>query len=521
MIKNYLTKERLYTLIFVLVVLHPFYEMDYLFADTLAIRPTTIINFIVFPLLVLLTFFLFEKNKKKVFTIAAIYGILLLAYFIPHCITGAYLQDHIHLGYTFVFTVKDEIIYILTLLLPLAYIYVFYLTDLSEELLEKISTCMSFVISVPILVSNIFHFGLGTYSKTVSGNIFDWFSMPFNDGNNHPRNYATKFFFEEGNTISIILVMLLPLMYYFFLREKDKRKRVVIGLLIVVDSLAMLIIGTRIASYCAALIPACVIVVYLFVWLIKSENIKKGYIVFCVVLTIINAGIIPYCPAYQNQQYDASDYSTLKLDDSIRQGYRRGIEEGAEGMEPFGPEWIDYYCYMFLQYKFLIGVTPPDYYLYYYDYRVDPKFWVDLIFDYELEERINSRQLETIFYKYKWNYLTPAQKLTGFTYSLFMWGGINIEKDFIQQFYSFGYLGFPLIMGPWIVLFLYIVYKFIRGFNNKKWNYYNIILLMSVALGTVCSLFAGHVFDQLSSNVVIALCCAYLLKNLRSSNEQA
>lgn len=525
MIKNILKKENLFPIIFVLVALHPVYEMDYLFSSFLnsfgGFRPSVFIDYIIYPLLVVWAFLAFEKNKKRVLIFIAIYGALLIAYFIPHCLTGIYLQDNIHLSYTFMFTVKDEIIYLMNLLLPLCYIYVFCLSDLSEIVLKKISAVISAFISIPIVISNFLQIGYTTYLDEMRGSFFDWFSLPFNDTTDHPRKYATKFFFEEGNTIGILLVIVLPLMYYFFMKETDRKKKTVFGVLIAIHSLAMMILGTRVASYCAILVPLAMLGIHIFTSIIKTDHFKKGFAAFCVVLMVLNIGITPYCPAYQNQQFDASDFSTLKLDDNIREGYRKGITEGAEGMEPFGPAWIDYYCYMFQQYKFLIGVTPAEYYEYWYDYRVDPKFWVDLIFDYELEERVNSRQFETIFYKYKWNLLTPAQKLTGFTWSLFMWGGITIEKDFLVHFYTYGYLGFPLIIGPWIVAFLYIIYRFLMGFKDGKWTALNIVLLMSVALSVATSYLSGHGYDELSVSMFVALCCAYLIKELRVKNEQA
>ncbi len=522
LIKKLFTKENLFTLAFVLIALHPFYELDYLIASYLPFRITTLVNFVIYPLIVLGIFFLCEKNKKKVITIVLIYAVLMIAYFIPHCMTGFYLQDNIHLTNLYYFTVYDEVFYILTLLIPLAYVYIYKFIDLKEVILEKVVTSISLVVGVPIVISNIFMFGRTTYDTKLAGNFFDWFKMPFDSTNHHPRNYATKFFFKEGNTIGILLTMVLPLMYYFFLREKDIKKKIGIGLLIIFDSIAMMMLGTRVAAYCALLIPTTVLIIHIFTSIIKTEMFKKGFAILCVVLTIMNACIIPVCPAYQNQQYDAADYSTLKMDDSIREGYRKGIEEGAEGFEPFSAAWVDYYVYMFEQYKFLMGVTQSVYYEYWYDYHVDPKFWVDLIFDYELEDRANGRQVEKIFYNYKWQYLTTSQKLTGFTYSLFMWGGINIEQDFILQAYSFGYLGYPLIMGPWICLILYCVYKFLVGFKHKKWNMFNIVCLMSLSLGVVTSYLSGHGIDQFSTNMLITLIMAYIIQNLRiNKNEQA
>ncbi|MDO4499699.1 MAG: O-antigen ligase family protein [Erysipelotrichaceae bacterium] len=524
MFKKYLTKENFFALLFVLVALHPFYEMDYLFSSFLnsfgGFRPSVFIDYILFPLMVLIAFLCFEKNKKKVLTFVGIYAVLLIAYFIPHCKTGLYLQDNIHLGYTFMFTYKDEIIYLMCLLLPLAYIYVYNFTEITESIIKKISVVISAFVSLPIVISNFLQVGYTTYLDVMAGSFFDWFSLPFNDTDKHPRRYATKFFFEEGNTIGVLMVIVLPFMYYFFLKETDKRKKALLGFLILSDSLSMMMLGTRIASYCAILIPITVLAVHVFTAVIKTEKFKVWFAGFCVLLTLINAGILPYCPAYQNQKFDASDFSTLKLNDDIREGFRKGIEEGAEGMEPFGPAWIDYYCYMFLQYKFLVGVTPAVYYEYWYDYRVDPKFWVDLIFDYELEERVNARQLETIFYKYKWDLLTPAQKLTGFTWSLFMWGGITIEKDFLVHFYTYGYLGFPLIMGPWVVMFLYMIYKFLRSYKYGKWNMFNFTLMMSVALSVVASYASGHGYDELTVTMFVALCCTAIIQRMRN-NEQA
>ena len=218
MLKKLLTKEKLFSLIFVLIALHPFYELDYLFTDSLPFRLTTLVNFVIYPLLVFGVFLLCEKNKKRVITFSCIYLILLIAYFIPHCMVGFYIQDHIHLTNLYYFTVYDEVFYIATLLIPLCFIYAYQFYDLKERIIENILICMSFFVSVPIVTSNLLMVGKTTYGTEMAGNIVDWFSLPFDALDHHPRNYATKFFFKEGNTIGILLTMVLPLMYYFFLK---------------------------------------------------------------------------------------------------------------------------------------------------------------------------------------------------------------------------------------------------------------------------------------------------------------
>lgn len=523
MVTRKTNKQTIFALIFVLIALHPIYELDYLFAsffDGIGIpRITTIIDLIVFPLLVILIFWLYEDNKKKVLKYVLVYGIVFAIYFVFHSLVGFDLEKNAHMGYTAYYSIVDEIVYYIIMMLPLVYIYVLNKTEINEGILEKLTSVMSLIASLPIVISNFLGFGLNTYGVEVSGNFFDWFSMPFNATTNHPRSYATKFFFEEGNTIGILLLMLLPFAYYFLYKEKNNTKKMLYLLIILSDSLAMLMLGTRVSTYGTVIVPILMTVIHIFTVIIKTEKLDKLLIILCVVLMIINARIIPYTPAYQNQQYDATDYSILKLDDTIRDSYRKQYAY-AEGFEPFSKEWIDYYCYMFLNYKFLIGVTPSVYYMFYYDYRVDPKFWVDVIFDYELEERVNARQIENIFTKYKWNeFMTPSQHLTGTTYGLFMRGGINIEQDFIQQFYSYGYLGFPLVMGPWVVMAIYLIYKMMIGFKQKKWNMFNIMLFAVIGLGVVGGITSGHVFDELSTSMIISLCFIYLFQNLRRNYE--
>ena len=75
--------------------------------------------------------------------------------------------------------------------------------ELKEKVLENITVCISFFVSPPIVISNLLKIGRTTYGTEMAGNIIDWFSLPFDATTHHPRNYATKFFFKEGNTIEL------------------------------------------------------------------------------------------------------------------------------------------------------------------------------------------------------------------------------------------------------------------------------------------------------------------------------
>lgn len=519
-------KTFIYIITFVLVVLHPVIELDYLaypFLNSLGLpRFTTIINCLIYPLLIVLTFFFFEKNKKRTLLFSIIYGILFLIYFYLHTKNAYIVRQQVYLPNNYWFSLFDEIIYCLYLIIPLAYIWVFNKQEIREDTYKYIVYGISLFTGIPIFLGDILGFGFSTYLGYTKDSIFSWFSLPFDEFSHHPRYYAGKFFFEEGNTIGILMTMILPLMYYFFLKEKDKIKKIIFGIMIFIHSLSMIILTTRVATMCAFIIPGAILFIYLILSLLKYENFNKLFISFLVVMTIICSVIYPYSPAYQNQQINAQTYVFQKSNDPQKAEIESEVREGAKDLEKYSEKWFGFYTFMFEAYSWLIRVTPPVYYREFYNYKHDPEFWVNLIFDYELEERINGRQIQKIFTLYKWNdyELTPYQKSLGLGYSTFMHGGIVLERDFARQYYMLGPIGFIFTMLPWALLLIYLGIKLLLGYKDKKWTMFNILLMMSTCIGFGVSYLSGHTFDQLSTSMFIALLMGTLFNNLKNKKEE-
>ena len=523
-LEKFINKKTIYIAVMLVILLHPIIELDYLFYDTLnkfgLPRLTTACDFLLLPVLVLATFILFEKKKKRIAFITIVYAVVFGVYFVLHCKNADFLQYNMHLPTRYVFLISDEVIYVITLLLPLVYIWVVYLMEFTEKTLKYITVGLSSLVSLPIFISNLFVFGKSTYQGYTIANFLSWFSLPYNKTNHHPRLYATKFFFEEGNTIGILLIMVLPFLYYFLYKSKSKKEKGILGGLIVIHSLAMIELSTRIATYGSAIVPFMMLAIYLFLIIFKSEKFRKQYTAFCLAMVVFCGCVIPFGPAYQNQQIDATNYGFVKQDDDKRAAARDEVLRNEGDLEPYSEEWINFYTYAFEQYAFLMGVTPPVYYLEWYDYKLDPKFWVDVIFDYELEERINGRQIENIFTHYKFDPLTPYQKAFGMGYSTFMRGSILLERDFAQQYFSFGPIGFVLLMSPWILIAIYLGIKLIFGYKKGQWTYLNIILMMSLCVGLLSSYISGHTLSELTSSLFIALCAGMLFRNLKVNHEQ-
>ena len=81
----------------------------------------------------------------------------------------------------------------------MVYVYVFNFAEIKNKMIENISLLTSSLISLPIIISNLLGTTLTTYRDELRGTIFDWFKLPFDAKEYHPRRYATSFFFKEGN----------------------------------------------------------------------------------------------------------------------------------------------------------------------------------------------------------------------------------------------------------------------------------------------------------------------------------
>ena len=517
-LNKYLNKENILVITLLFIVLFPVIELDYLafeFLNNIGIpRLTTIVRLVVFPLLGILLFFRFEDNKKRFITITSIYLIIFGIYFVLHCNNAINILNNGRYSGNFIFNYVDEIMYFYTLLLPLFYIMILKNIDISEVLIKKLTLVSSCVLAIPIFISNIFVYSMSTYGKYTIDNIFSWFTLPYNETINHPRLYASKFFFDEANALGIILLVILPLLYYFFLRSNNKKERIFIGSLIVVQSLAMIILSSRIATYGAILIPIVLLIIYFILIILKQESFKKIFVIFTLILTIINGSIIPFSPAYQNQKFDATNHGFIMMGEKEREEADDYREEGKK-LEEFSEEWLNFYSYMFEVYSYMIGVTPPIYYTEWYPYRFDPGFWVDLIFDYHLYDRINGRQIQQIFMNYKYDPLTIEQKSLGMGYGTFMRGSMILEKDFKQQFYTLGYVGFVLVMCPWIIIALYLGVKLLFGYKKGKWNLLNILLMMIFCITLLGGYMSGHVMDEFSTSMLLAVFVATLYRRLK------
>ena len=513
------SEKILHLLVIIFLAIQPIVDMDYLIYDFLdqfgLPRLSTILRFVVVPILLIFSFILRDQKKKRTFIAVGSYGVVLLAYFILHAKQASGLVERLALTDNFYFSTFQELTYVLTLVIPYFLIYLIYNEHFNQKELKLITCILSASISVTILFGDLFVFAKSTYYGYTVGNIFTWFNGIYDAY--HPRTLASKFFFNEGNTIGILLFMILPMLYYFFYQEKDSQKKKYLGILIFVQSLAMQMLATRVATYGAVVIPALFLVVYLFtVFITKTEKFQKNICIVTILFACIFGLILPMTPAIQNQKVDAVNDTAL-----LHNGMADlGKEElaNADDLVPGSVEYINFYVYMFETYGInarYIQSVPSMYYTEYYSYQVDPKFWVDVTF-MPVFDRVSGRQIETIFFNYKYQNLTSSEKLLGMGYSTFMNGSIVLEQDFKQQIYTLGYVGEVLCVLPWLFIICYGVFMFIKR-AKKMFTLENLVMAVSVGAGLGGAWLSGHMLYQFVTTTYLALLVAMLLKNVQEA----
>lgn len=523
MIKKIVNEKVLMWAVILLIALQPLIDMDYLvydFLDQFGLpRLSTIIRFIIIPLLILMTFYLKDKHKKKTIILGSIYGICLVAYFVLHCQQAILLYPELSLTTNFKFNWFQELTYVLTLVLPYGIVYCVYNLHFTDKIVRNITYFMSSIIAIPIFLGDLLVFGKSTYYGYTIANFFSWFTGIYE--NNHPRELASKFFFNEGNTIGILMFALLPLLYYFFSKADSKKEKVLVGGLILIHSLSMQILGTRVATYGALLLPACFLVLYLFDCLImKHQKIKINVVALAGACTIIFAAILPFTPAIQNQQVDAVNDLAL-LDNGMADEGREAFAQETE-LIPGTAEFNQYYIFMFEQYgikaKYAQSI-PTMYYIDWYNYKFDPYFWCDMILNHEVEERVGGRQIQKLFMDYKYATLDTKEKFLGMGYSTFMNGSILLEQDFVQQVYTLGYVGELLCCVPWILLTaggaILVLIKWKKLINLEVMVY-----ATSVVATLGCAYTSGHTLDQFVTTIFLAMLVALLLNRINDAYQK-
>lgn len=482
--------------LFIFLIIQPFLDFYLLYSEKVTrifkFSPSTIIRIIFIFVFFIITLINTKKDKKHWFI--AGYLAILFVYLIGHVINS--LNFNIGINPVMSFSYITEAFYYIRLLLPLMLIYIVYKAKITEETFRDSIVVLSLIISLEIIITNIFKISLVSYGEPqfISGNIFDWFlNKDFTF-----EQLASKGYFYMANQISALTILILPINIYYAIRFSNK-KAFISSLTL---CLAMIMIGTRVAVYGWAIVSVVMFIAWIFFALIDKNKVEITlkkillYISCFMVLGFITLNS-PLILRYTFIDYEEIE-NGMENKDTVNETLNSLSTR--EEKEEFIKEYFEYYS------------LPKTYIYDLYPYEQDIDFWIDVM-KLPYSERGGNRKLEKLITNriYSLNN-NKYDKYFGEGYSRYRIAEIYIESDFTVHYYTIGIIGILLLFGPYIVI---ATYSGIYMLLKRRLRLKTTMLVISVYVCLGISYFSGHVLDELIVTIPLAFISGYLLSFVR------
>lgn len=379
------------------------------------------------------------------------------------------------------FNFVTETFYILRVyVLPLTLLYVlFYNRDIfNKEYYFKIVKWVIGIISFSIIVLNILKLSYISYSAEknhVLYNIFDYFLYQ-----GDYKQLSSRGFFDSANELSAILFMLMPINIYLLFKENKK----INVILYVCQYIAMVLLGTRTAAYGAFLISIFAFGAYGLLILLKKEKLNIKFNINFGVSALACTAFLFISPFMFGQMSEGTPDFSIKDQAAYTDLENADIEDLDSLMEKYKSEY-------------LIN----DAYLKMYPLKGDPEFWIAMAKRDKSLNNDNRRMKIDIINRVEERNNNSMDKWLGLGYTL---NFMDLERDYVYQYYIFGIIGLLLLIGPYFVLLFYLAIKGIKKFN-KNFKFITILGCLSVFLGLIIAYYSGHVFGWVSPMMYLVM----------------
>lgn len=360
----------------------------------------------------------------------------------------------------------------------------------------NIALYLIMLISSVIILCNTFRFSYGTYESNNMGYIIN--KTNFFDVFNYEKNYVkllTMGLFYSGNQIAMILFMLLPINIYNMYLKKNIKSL----LLIIIQVFAMIIVGTKISSIGSILTLLATLFAYLFFLLIKKEKYCKKYLYLLIISIAVSTGLFTISPFSKTLKNSINDVD-------FNYGSNKG--EIKKTYDTLNSNLSDE--------EFIKLLKEKD-----YIFKIDKVFYElypaenDLSFWREISKR--DRSINNDYRRLKMDIIKRVEERNNNKYdSLFGLGYtinfMDIERDYVYQYYLFGLFGLLILVVPYIFFF---ASNALKSLKPKNFKYPNIILLMSSFFGLISGYFSGHLFGWTTPMLILtfAICFERIMIN--------
>lgn len=484
-----------------LIIIQPFLDIMWLNDGTVpeifGFTVPTLIRMLMVAGLGVLSFFVIRFNWKYSFLL--LYGVLVIVYFVIHHLHCATDFQSFVPG-DFGYNVLGELFYIIRMCIPLAIIYFTFNSIISGKRFEKCVITTSLIMSVSMIITNIFKVAFGSYTSIkIDGNIIDWFVNPDAFVSNQ---LASKGVFYSSIT-STVLVLFYPYLLYLYFKQKKVRYLVVAAL----QSIALFMVGTKATSLSSVIVTVLMVLVYLFVTLIKRDfKISKTVLVGCAFFLILNFVFMSVAPATSKMEFDVQYSKDIDKDtDTIAKDYN--LTEGDK--EEIIAFFDENYTYLSINEEFMINSYP---------YKYDPVFWYRFYAEHVPSQRMQNRIVEEEMLK-RVKEINDNKMDDWFGIGYTRTSSIyNLEKDFVYQYYSVGIVGVILLLGPYIGILLFVMGRMLRYFK-KQVTVFNCSLVLGIGLSLFLAYYSGNVVENLGVTIPLGFVFGFLLKENWKSRE--
>lgn len=429
-----------------------------------------------------------KRKSTKIFIgtliIYAIY--IILHYLNSRSINSTFLEKMVNHGFVGI------AMYVSKFVIPICVVYLVYILRFNYKDLKKCVLFITTFTALIVIITNLFGvdfiaYSFGENTENVAANILKWFDKDYTY--TEWRMLTSRGWFPSGNELSSFFAILLPVLTWIALKEKKNWYFVII----LIQMIAMLLVGTRISVYGAIMLPIATIVIWLLDNFINKNKIEKRKL-FCSVIIAFVFGIFFMASPFMNR---------IKVGEGTVNKFEQEIEDDEIELseDDNTPERI------FVKMNYGKELIPYDILYNGYNYLEHTDFWVHVIKDVSIENRDNARKLKTLI-------LDDVEKeKAGKLDKLVGIGEMSVypERDFVAQYYYIGLLGIILFLLPFAVLLIISGgYNFIK-LLNKQLDGLQIVMLFSLIFIVGTAYLAGHVVEPVYINSLIGLISGMLM----------
>ncbi len=475
-----------------------------------------------------------STRKTKVTLFFSIYAFSIIVYAIIHHFNAISFSVQLPVAE---YNPIQELFYLIRICIPPALIYVIYNIKPTYKDMKIVLLSVSGIMSSVIIVSNLLKVGHVAYvleKRVIEDNMISWFT-----GTDTNWVLLTcRGLFQWTNQISAVMLIILPFLVCTALNEKKAWYWV----FPFTHMIAMINLGTRIATVGGLLVLFATLFVYILEKIIQKSEFKKQLknVVCFALSTILVLLLFMFSPVIRRSQ-EAPLFEDLvapnlsssqlgqpaesEITSSKKTETSSDIETSPDMEAPSDSEMLPEEKEKTLKIEYIEKNIPTakinGLYIYTaYPYTQDVDFWYHIIKDVPENERSGNRnmrsymidrilELDNRFSNYIW----------GISYtrsSSFVWP----ERDIETHFDSLGIVGCILFIGPYFAGMLTGLWFFFKRLKeNLKLS--RVIYLICLFLGLVNAYFSGHVMNEIFPFVFLALMAGMAISNNLNVTEES